>query len=53
MISIVLLILGGPVLGISIQGPALVLLYVAALLTLWSMILYLRAAWPSLRGSHH
>jgi CDP-diacylglycerol--glycerol-3-phosphate 3-phosphatidyltransferase/cardiolipin synthase len=27
-----------------------VLLYVAAVLTLWSMILYLRAAWPSLSG---
>jgi len=27
-----------------------VLLYVAVILTLWSMTLYLRAAWPSLRG---
>jgi CDP-diacylglycerol--glycerol-3-phosphate 3-phosphatidyltransferase len=25
-----------------------VLLYVSALMTLWSMVLYLRAAWPSL-----
>lgn len=25
-------------------------LYVAAVLTLWSMIVYLRAAWPSLKG---
>jgi CDP-diacylglycerol--glycerol-3-phosphate 3-phosphatidyltransferase len=48
MIAILLLILGGPVFGISIDGLALVLLYVAALLTLWSMIQYLRAAWPSL-----
>lgn len=51
MISIVLLIVGGSVLGIPIGSLALVLLYVAALLTLWSMILYLRAAWPSLIGS--
>lgn len=28
-----------------------VLLYLAALLTLWSMFVYLRAAWPELRGS--
>ena len=26
----------------------IVLLYVAALLTLWTMIIYLRAAWPEL-----
>jgi CDP-diacylglycerol--glycerol-3-phosphate 3-phosphatidyltransferase len=28
------------------------LLYVAAALTLWSMIDYLRAAWPVMRGNH-
>jgi CDP-diacylglycerol---glycerol-3-phosphate 3-phosphatidyltransferase len=28
-----------------------VLMYVAAVLTLWSMALYLRAAWPTLRSS--
>ncbi len=27
-------------------------LYVAALLTLWSMLIYLHAAWPDLRGQH-
>jgi CDP-diacylglycerol--glycerol-3-phosphate 3-phosphatidyltransferase/cardiolipin synthase len=48
MIAILLLILGGPVIGIPIDDLALVLLYIAALLTLWSMIQYLRAAWPSL-----
>jgi CDP-diacylglycerol--glycerol-3-phosphate 3-phosphatidyltransferase/cardiolipin synthase len=48
MISIVLLILGSPYLGLPIYWPAVILLYIAALLTLWSMILYLRAAWPSL-----
>lgn len=51
MISIVLLILGGPLFGVPIEWLALALLYIAALLTLWSMILYLRAAWPSLRGA--
>jgi CDP-diacylglycerol--glycerol-3-phosphate 3-phosphatidyltransferase len=29
----------------------IVLLYSAAILTLWSMLLYLRAAWPEMRGS--
>jgi CDP-diacylglycerol--glycerol-3-phosphate 3-phosphatidyltransferase/cardiolipin synthase len=48
MISIVMLILGSPFLGLPIHWPAVILLYIAALLTLWSMILYLRAAWPSL-----
>jgi len=51
MVAIVLLIIGEPVLGIPIVGLGLVLLYIAALLTLWSMLLYLRAAWPSLTGS--
>ncbi len=51
MIAIVLLIIGGPVLGLPIVALGLVLLYIAALLTLWSMLLYLRAAWPSLTGS--
>jgi len=27
------------------------LLYIAALLTLWSMVVYLRAAWPILSGN--
>ncbi len=53
MIAILLLILGGPVFGIPIHTLALVLLYIAALLTLWSMIEYLRAAWPSLTGAGH
>jgi CDP-diacylglycerol--glycerol-3-phosphate 3-phosphatidyltransferase/cardiolipin synthase len=48
MVSIVLLILGSPVFGVPMAVAAIALLYVAALLTLWSMILYLRAAWPSL-----
>jgi CDP-diacylglycerol--glycerol-3-phosphate 3-phosphatidyltransferase/cardiolipin synthase len=46
MVAIILLIL------LERESPlydlGLVLLYVAAALTLWSMLLYLRAAWPSL-----
>jgi CDP-diacylglycerol--glycerol-3-phosphate 3-phosphatidyltransferase/cardiolipin synthase len=37
--------------GIPIYRLGLVLTGIAAVLTLWSMILYLRAAWPELRGS--
>jgi CDP-diacylglycerol---glycerol-3-phosphate 3-phosphatidyltransferase len=38
-------------LGIPIYKLGLVLTAVAAVLTLWSMILYLRLAWPELRDS--
>ena len=49
MASIVLLILQhGSGFG-SLRMPGYVLLYVAAILTLWSMLQYLRAAWPDLR----
>jgi len=34
--------------GMPMRSIGYVLLYVAALLTLWSMAVYLRAAWPSL-----
>jgi CDP-diacylglycerol--glycerol-3-phosphate 3-phosphatidyltransferase/cardiolipin synthase len=48
MVAIILLILETPILGLPLYELGLVLLYVAAFLTLWSMLLYLRAAWPSL-----
>ncbi|WP_058557690.1 CDP-diacylglycerol--glycerol-3-phosphate 3-phosphatidyltransferase [Thiohalocapsa sp. ML1] len=48
MVAIVLLVLGGPVLGQPVRGMGYVLLYIAAALTLWSMFLYLRVAWPLL-----
>jgi CDP-diacylglycerol--glycerol-3-phosphate 3-phosphatidyltransferase len=53
MIAIILLILRGPLFGVPIYTLGLSLLYVAAGLTLWSMFLYLRAAWPSLSAAHH
>jgi CDP-diacylglycerol--glycerol-3-phosphate 3-phosphatidyltransferase/cardiolipin synthase len=49
MFSLVLLLYHEPILGIAIWELGLVLLYVAVLLTLWSMMVYLRAAWPTLR----
>jgi CDP-diacylglycerol---glycerol-3-phosphate 3-phosphatidyltransferase len=51
MISITLLILRNSLLGQWVYPLGLVLLYAAALLTLWSMLVYLRAAWPSLSGT--
>ena len=34
--------------GLPVYLIGYVLLYVAAILTLWSMMVYLRAAWPAL-----
>jgi CDP-diacylglycerol--glycerol-3-phosphate 3-phosphatidyltransferase len=40
-----------PILGLPIFQIGAVLTVIAAALTLWSMIVYLRAAWPELRRS--
>lgn len=45
MIAILLLIYSAPVAGLPTTLFGLLLLYAAAVLTLWSMIVYLRAAW--------
>jgi CDP-diacylglycerol--glycerol-3-phosphate 3-phosphatidyltransferase/cardiolipin synthase len=50
MVSIILLLLHDSAIGPLVYNLGLVLLYVAAGLTLWSMVIYLRAAWPSLSG---
>ena len=50
MIAIVMLLYGEPVLGLPTSILGLLLLYIAAGLTLWSMIIYLRAAWVVLEG---
>jgi CDP-diacylglycerol--glycerol-3-phosphate 3-phosphatidyltransferase/cardiolipin synthase len=49
MIAIILLILIDT--ESVVYGLGMFLLYVAAVLTLWSMLLYLRAAWPSLTST--
>jgi CDP-diacylglycerol--glycerol-3-phosphate 3-phosphatidyltransferase len=38
--------------GIPIYWIGFSLLVVAAALTVWSMVMYLRAAWPLMRGAH-
>jgi CDP-diacylglycerol--glycerol-3-phosphate 3-phosphatidyltransferase len=50
MIAILLLIFRQPLFGLPIREIGYALLYLAAALTLWSMMVYLRAAWPSLAG---
>ncbi len=49
MWAIILLLAGAAWDWVSVTGG--VLLYGAAMLTLWSMILYLKAAWPEFRKS--
>ncbi len=51
MVAIVLLIYNQDLWGIPILTTGFVLLYVAAVLTIWSMFVYLRAAWPNLKDS--
>ena len=51
MLAIVVLLYAGPVAwGIAARDIGIALLLLAAAMTLWSMIEYLRAAWPSLMG---
>ena len=49
MVAILLMIYRLPVVGIPIYEIGFALLMVAAGLTLWSMFVYLKAAWPSLK----
>jgi len=50
MIAIPFLLYRDPLMGMPTIRIGEILLYIAAGLTLWSMIIYLRAAWPSLTG---
>jgi CDP-diacylglycerol--glycerol-3-phosphate 3-phosphatidyltransferase/cardiolipin synthase len=51
LIAIGLMLLKGPAFyGYSIYQLGLTCLWLAAVLTVWSMVMYLRAAWPTLRG---
>lgn len=49
MVAIVILLYGRDIYGLPLQQAGLWLLYVAAILTLHSAILYLKAAWEVLR----
>jgi len=50
MIAIFMLIYREDIWELPVYLIGYVLLYVAAILTLWSMMVYLRAAWPALTG---
>lgn len=50
MIAILLLLFHEPLGPLPTYEVGMVLLYVAAILTLWSMAVYVRAAWPVLSG---
>jgi CDP-diacylglycerol--glycerol-3-phosphate 3-phosphatidyltransferase len=51
MVAILLLLYKLPMGPFPAHDVGVILLYVAAILTLWSMLVYLRAAWPILAGS--
>ena len=48
MVAIPFMLYREPLWGIPVVTLGEILLYLAAALTLWSMVMYLRAAWPSL-----
>jgi CDP-diacylglycerol--glycerol-3-phosphate 3-phosphatidyltransferase len=52
MLALFFLLYKSPIGGFPVYETGLVLLYLAAILTLWSMIIYLRAAWPALNGDN-
>lgn len=51
MVAIPLLLFHAPILGYDVQYIGTLLIYVAAVLTLWSMGYYMRMAWPYLSES--
>jgi CDP-diacylglycerol--glycerol-3-phosphate 3-phosphatidyltransferase/cardiolipin synthase len=51
MVSLGFLVYHNDLFAIPIYAIGMVLLYIASILTLWSMFLYLKAAWPQLKDS--
>lgn len=49
MVAIGMMLWGTPVFGIPIYEIGFSILFIAAALTVWSMLLYLRAAWPYMK----
>ncbi len=50
MMAIFLLIYQEDLFGLPVSTIGYVLLYLAVILTLWSMMVYMKAAWPTLSG---
>jgi len=53
MVAIPCLLYWQPLLGVPTQWPGRVLIGAAAVLTIWSMVYYLRRAWPVMREPRH
>ncbi len=51
MIAIIVLLAQTTLLDSRIELIGFIALYLAAALTLWSMVIYLKAAWPDFKGS--
>lgn len=51
MIAIALMLYADPIVGLPTFLIGEIFLVIAALLTIWSMCLYLKAAWPTLRDA--
>ncbi len=51
MVSIIVLLLFRPGVNLTMTWIGYITLYLAAILTLWSMVIYLKAAWPDLKPS--
>ena len=52
MLAIGFLLYGQPLWGLPIVPIGEILLYISAVLTLWSMTIYVLAAWPALSSTH-
>jgi len=50
MVALILMIYEQPLYGLPSLDIGFICLYLAAALTLWSMLIYLRAAWPELKS---
>ncbi len=49
MVALAFLIYADPTTRVSIVATGYILLYVAAILTIWSMMIYLKTAWPEFK----
>ncbi len=50
MIALFMLIYNEPLFGLPLHAIGMAFLYIAVILTLWSMVSYLRAAWPIMKS---
>jgi len=48
MCAVIVLLLYSPEYNVSLKITGIILLYISSLLTLWSMVMYIKVAWPDL-----